>query len=189
MVGWSRRNNVITTPDFCDVAAYVTHKKKSSWTFICWKKTFLICDHWNHTLTFTLHVGEWQCVYARARIAFVLKLYYLSTIFCQQQHMFAGRRHLTYPAWRACPRISSVGYVWWRPFGGFKKAVIYPVHVYIRQWLRHPIGLYCDVWIAAIASSRTSLAILTVVMCNTSQCKLRSLRVNSGMVNVICIVT
>ena len=26
-------------------------------------------------------------------------------------------------------------------------------------------------------------------MCNTSQCKLRSLRVNSGMFNVICIVT
>ena len=51
------------------------------------------------------------------------------------------------------------------------------------------IGLYRDVWIAAIASSRTSLATLTVVMCNTSQCKLRSLRVNSGMLNVICIVT
>ena len=51
-----------------------------------------------------------------------------------------------------------------------------------------PIGLYRDVWIAAIASSRMSLATLTVVMCNTSQCKLRSSRVNSGMLNVICIV-
>ena len=47
------------------------------------------------------------------------------------------------------------------------------------------IGLYRDVWIAAIASSRTSLATLTGVMCNTSQCKLRSLRVNSGMLNAI----
>ena len=37
-------------------------------------------------------------MYARARIAFVLKLYYLSTIFCQQQHLFGGRGHLTYPA-------------------------------------------------------------------------------------------
>ena len=46
-----------------------------------------------------------------------------------------------------------------------------------------------DVWIAAIASSRTSLATLTGVMCNTSQCELRSLRVNSGMLNVIRIVT
>ena len=52
-----------------------------------------------------------------------------------------------------------------------------------------PIGLYRDVWIAAIASSRTSLATLTGVMCNTSQCELHSLRVNSGMLNVIRIVT
>ena len=51
------------------------------------------------------------------------------------------------------------------------------------------IGLYRDVWIAAIASSRTSLATLTGVMCNTSQCELRLLRVNSGMLNVIRIVT
>ena len=51
------------------------------------------------------------------------------------------------------------------------------------------IGLYRDVWIAAIASSRTSLATLTGVICNTSQCELRSLRVNSGMLNVIRIVT
>ena len=51
------------------------------------------------------------------------------------------------------------------------------------------IGLYRDVWIAAIASSRTSLATLMVVMCNMSQCKLRSLRLNSGMLNVIGIVT
>ena len=53
----------------------------------------------------------------------------------------------------------------------------------------HIISLYRDVWIAAIASSRTSLATLTGVMCNTSQCELRSLRVNSGMLNVIRIVT
>ena len=51
------------------------------------------------------------------------------------------------------------------------------------------IGLYRDVWIAAIASSRTSLATITGLMCNTSQCELRSLRVNSGMLNVIRIVT
>ena len=43
------------------------------------------------------------------------------------------------------------------------------------------IGLYRDVWIAAIASSRTRLATLTGAMCKTSQCELRSLRVNSGM--------
>ena len=51
------------------------------------------------------------------------------------------------------------------------------------------IGLYRDVWIAAIASSRTSLATLTGAMCKTSQCELRSLRVNSGMLNVIRIMT
>ena len=51
------------------------------------------------------------------------------------------------------------------------------------------IGLYSDVWIAAIASSRTSLATLMGVMFNTSQCELHSLRVNSGMLNVIRIVT
>ena len=51
------------------------------------------------------------------------------------------------------------------------------------------IGLYRDVWIAAIASSGTSLATLMAVMCNTSQCELRSLRVNAGMLNVIRIVT
>ena len=55
--------------------------------------------------------------------------------------------------------------------------------------VHHAIGLYRDVWIAAIASSRTSLATLTGVMCNASQCELRSLRVNSGMLNVIRIVT
>ena len=71
------------------------------------------------------------------------------------------------------------------------------VSIVIEQWCRenadttHAIGLYRDVWIAAIASSRTSLATLmgVHVMCNTSQCELRSLRVNSGMLNVICIVT
>ena len=52
-----------------------------------------------------------------------------------------------------------------------------------------PIGLYRDVWIAAIASSRMRLATLTGAMCKTSQCELRSLRVNSGMLNVIRIVT
>ena len=51
------------------------------------------------------------------------------------------------------------------------------------------IGLYRDVWIAAIASSRTRLATLTGAMCKTSQCELRSLRVNSGILNVIRIVT
>ena len=51
------------------------------------------------------------------------------------------------------------------------------------------IGLYRDVWIAAIASSRTRLATLTGAMCKTSQCELRSLRINSGMLNVIHIVT
>ena len=51
------------------------------------------------------------------------------------------------------------------------------------------IGLYRDVWIAAIASSRTRLATLTGAMCKTSQCELRSLRVNLGMLNVIRIVT
>ena len=51
------------------------------------------------------------------------------------------------------------------------------------------IGLYRDVWIAANASSRTRLATLMGVMCNTSQCELRSLCVNSGMLNVIRIVT
>ena len=55
--------------------------------------------------------------------------------------------------------------------------------------LSFPIGLYRDVWIAAIAWSRTSLETKTVVMCTTSQCKLRSLRANFGMWNVICIVT
>ena len=48
-----------------------------------------------------------------------------------------------------------------------------------------PIGLYRNVWIAAIASSRTRLATLTGTMCKTSQCELRSLRVNSEMLNVI----
>ena len=51
------------------------------------------------------------------------------------------------------------------------------------------IGLYRDVWIAAIASSRTRLATLTGAMCKTSQCELRSLRAKSGMLNVIRIVT
>ena len=36
---------------------------------------------------------------------------------------------------------------------------------------------------------RTRLATLTGVKCSTSQCELRSLRVNSGMLNVIRIVT
>ena len=59
------------------------------------------------------------------------------------------------------------------------------------SWKYSPfsIGLYRDVWIAAIASSRTRLATLTGAMCKTSQCELRSLRVKSGMLNVIRIVT
>ena len=36
------------------------------------------------------------------------------------------------------------------------------------------IGLYRDVWIAVIASSRTRLTTLTGAMCKTSQCELRS---------------
>ena len=69
------------------------------------------------------------------------------------------------------------------------------VQIYIRvfyltcQSITSAIGLYRDVWIAAIASSRTRLATLTGAMCKTSQCELRSLRVNSGMLNVIRIVT
>ena len=51
------------------------------------------------------------------------------------------------------------------------------------------IGLYRDVWIAAITRSRTSLETHLVVKCTMSQCKLRSLRAISGMGNVICIVT
>ena len=51
------------------------------------------------------------------------------------------------------------------------------------------IGLYRDVWIASIASSGTRLATLTGAMCKTSRCELRSLRVHSGMLNVIRIVT
>ena len=58
-----------------------------------------------------------------------------------------------------------------------------------KTMFHYTIDLYRDVWIAAIASSRTSLATLMGVMCKTSQCELRSLRVNSGMLNVIRIVT
>ena len=59
----------------------------------------------------------------------------------------------------------------------------------IEKYVFMYISLYRDVWIAAIASSRTRLATLTGAMCKTSQCELRSLRVNSGMLNVIRIVT
>ena len=52
-----------------------------------------------------------------------------------------------------------------------------------------PIRARFTVCNVAIASSRTRLATLSGVMCNTSQCELRSLRVNSGMLNVIRIVT
>ena len=44
--------------------------------------------------------------------------------------------------------------------------------VHVPEW--NVIGLYRDVWIAAIASSRTRLAIIMGVMCSTSQCELRS---------------
>ena len=69
-----------------------------------------------------------------------------------------------------------------------------PVGQTIHHWSKHSssvltIGLYRDVWIAASASSRTRLATLTGAMCKTSQCELRSIRVNSGMLNVIRIVT
>ena len=43
--------------------------------------------------------------------------------------------------------------------------------------------------LAFIAMSGSRLATLTGAMCKTSQCELRSLRVNSGMLNVIRIVT
>ena len=52
----------------------------------------------------------------------------------------------------------------------------------------HVIVLYRDGWIAAIAWSGVRRNTHLVVMC-TSQCKLRSLRANSGICNVICIVT
>ena len=57
---------------------------------------------------------------------------------------------------------------------------------FTRKFRNGQRNLHCD---AAIASSRTSLATLTGVMCNTSQSEFRSLRVNSGMLNVIRIVT
>ena len=53
----------------------------------------------------------------------------------------------------------------------------------------HVIGLYRAIWLATIVSSRTSTDTQTVVMCTMLQCKLRSLSANSGMWNVICIVT
>ena len=62
-------------------------------------------------------------------------------------------------------------------------------HVLLLRLVAGNIGLYRDVWIAAIAWSRTSLETHLVVTCTTSQCKLRPLRANSGMGNVICIVT
>ena len=147
MVGWSQRNDVITSPDSLWRSG-LRHKKTFSWwTFICWKKTFLISDHRNHTLTFTLHVSDCQCVYARARIAFVLKLYYLSTIFCQQQHMFAGRRHLTYPKLIGCARHARVrahhahvrAYRAWDTYDGVlsaasKRQPSVSSPFYIRQW-------------------------------------------------------
>ena len=46
------------------------------------------------------------------------------------------------------------------------------------------IGLYRDVWIAAIAWPRTSLETHLVVTCTTSQCKLRSFR--NGERNLHC---
>ena len=79
-----------------------------------------------------------------------------------------------------------------RFFPGSMHFSICPIALYSSGGLKmthNTIGLYRDVWIAAIASSRTSLATLLGVMCNTSQWKLRSLRVNSGMGNVIWIVT
>ena len=69
--------------------------------------------------------------------------------------------------------------------------MVYRVHIKSCNKMKRNknIGLYHDVWNAAIASSRTRLATLTGEMCKTSQCELRSLRVNSGMLNVIRIVT
>ena len=51
---------------------------------------------------------------------------------------------------------SAKWYVW---FGGRSS---------VRTALTKAIGLYRDVWIAAIASSRTRLATLTGAMCNAN---------------------
>ena len=78
---------------------------------------------------------------------------------------------------------------------GVKYKLHYTPYIVVGVWemcfwsMEGVIGLYRDVWIAAIASSMTSLATLTGAMCNTSQCELRSVRVNSGMLNVIRSVT
>ena len=71
----------------------------------------------------------------------------------------------------------------------FRNLCVTNVICIVTYYTLPPMSIYRDVWIAAVASSRTSLATLTVAMCNTPQCKLRSLRVNIGMLNVICIVT
>ena len=108
------------------------------------------------------------------------KLYYLSTIFCQQQHMFGGRRHLTYPACLPTligrARYARVrAYRAWDTYDGVLSAAS----------TRHPS-------IQSIFIYVSGLATLTGEMCSTSQCELRStfpnLRVNSGMLNVIRIV-
>ena len=88
----------------------------------------------------------------------------------------------------------AIGDMWvnFRAFGRMwaKRSIYYPkLPDYLRRspWIftqAYTIGLYRDVWIAAIAWSRTSLETNLVVTCTTSQCKLRSLRANSGMVHI-----
>ena len=100
------------------------------------------------------------------------------------------------------------------PFGGNVYYVTMQITLHIPECARKERNLHCDVvhittnngsfalpWITrsqrsrsrrldrSIASPRTSLATLMGVMWNTSQCELRSLRVNSGMLNAIRIVT
>ena len=95
-----------------------------------------------------------------------------------------------YRNWYVIIQIDSC--VWYKHFSSFSCFNIINRHA--THWKEgdarmHSIGLYRDVCIAAIAWSRMSLETQTVVMWTTSQCKVRSLRANSGMWNVICIVT
>ena len=67
--------------------------------------------------------------------------HYLSTIFCQQQHMFAGRRHLTYPTLIGRARHARVrAYRAWDTYDGVlsvaskRQPSIQSSPFYIRQW-------------------------------------------------------
>ena len=81
---------------------------------------------------------------------------------------------------------SRIGNMYAHKNRGDERVRIQSARLEIGQMLRTD---FVDSALAAIASSRTRLATLSGVMCNTSQCELRSLRVNSGMLNVIRIVT